>query len=431
MTSSRVVTGVCVGMLLGFAFCMPWARAISGVPWVPGPVTEVLIDRWWFMQDSMRSALRLLAPFVLGGAAAGALVGAQLPRMQRVLGAFVVTSTAIALFLFTAGLAHPDDVPIDTEFLLYIAAASVFVGFPIGLFIRDVVFYTGAVHLVSGRKSTGRLMGAVLYVANRFPRLGGGWRQRRRERIRRQPFPAEWVQLLRSRLPAYSRLPLPDQEELQRQIMVFLAEKRIEGCGVEVTDGMRVTIAAHACLLTLRLDPDCYAKVRTILIYPRTFVPRRPDLSAHWPAESPVPTLGESWRAGVVVLSWKGVRQGVLDPDDGKNLVLHEFAHQLDQEDGSADGVPLLDPPLDYRTWTAVLQSEFRRLEAEAAAGMETVLDPYGATNPAELFAVATEAFFEKPQQLRDGHPELYEQLKQYYRQDPVTYLNENIDQAV
>ena len=121
----------------------------------------------------------------------------------------------------------------------------------------------------------------------------------------------------------------------------------------------------------------------------------------------------------MVVLSWDDVRAGASDIHDGHNVVLHEFAHQLDQEDGAADGAPILDRRSQYVAWARVLGGEYERLRRASRAGKESVLDEYGATNPAEFFAVATECFFEKPAQLRRKHPELYEELKEYYRQDP------------
>ncbi len=135
--------------------------------------------------------------------------------------------------------------------------------------------------------------------------------------------------------------------------------------------------------------------------------------------------LGEAWGQGVVVLSWDDVRRGAADMRDGQNVVLHEFAHQLDQEDGAADGAPILPGRSRYVAWARVLGAEYEQLRRDASRGRPSVLDDYGATNPAEFFAVATECFFEKPGLLRRRHPELYEELRAYYRQDPARLVED------
>jgi Mlc titration factor MtfA (ptsG expression regulator) len=215
-----------------------------------------------------------------------------------------------------------------------------------------------------------------------------------------------------------------DQRELEGHIQVFLGEKYFEGCGgLVVTDEIKVTIAAQACLLLLHRQTDYYPGLITILVYPTTFVGRTQEhIGGGLVVEGETERLGEAWTSGVVVLAWDEVRRASGDIRDGQNVVLHEFAHQLDQQDGSFDGAPILDSPGQYTTWARVLGDEYERLRRDAALGRSTVLDDYGATNPAEFFAVATECFFEKPSQLKRKHPELYEQLELYYRQDPLSF---------
>jgi Mlc titration factor MtfA (ptsG expression regulator) len=136
--------------------------------------------------------------------------------------------------------------------------------------------------------------------------------------------------------------------------------------------------------------------------------------------------LGETERSmGSMVLAWDAARSGALDPSDGKNLVLHEFAHQLDFEDFAADGMPALVSRHDKRSWAEVMKVEFAALRAADATGIPTLLDSYGATNPAEFFAVATEAFFERPCALQRRHPPLYRELQRFFRQDPAAYSSE------
>ena len=257
----------------------------------------------------------------------------------------------------------------------------------------------------------------------------GFLKERRRERLRARPFSPAWRRGLEKKFPLYRRLPESDRRELESHIQVFLAEKRFEGCGgFKITDDVRALIAAQACLLLLHRETDYYPSLRSILVYPDTFVIKTKRREEDELADRHVRSrLGESGN-GAVVLSWSATLAGAAEPADGLNLVFHEFAHQLDEEDGAVDGAPLL--PADgirqrhsrYLVWARVLRAEYERLRKDREAGRETVLDEYGAANPAEFFAVATECFFEKPHQLRKKHPELYDELKQFYRQDPVNF---------
>lgn len=250
-----------------------------------------------------------------------------------------------------------------------------------------------------------------------------------RTKLKATPFPADWNRLLESRFPLYARLPTEDRKELQGHIQVFLAEKRFEGCGgLELTEEITVCIAAQACLLLLHRETDYYPGLRSILVYPSTYfgITSR-HVGSGVIEERPDSRLGEAWDSGTVVLAWDAVHAGAADPDDGHNVVFHEFAHQLDFEDGRTDGAPLLggEEPWyrrkhRYRTWARVLSQEYEQLRASVQIGPPSVIDEYGATNPAEFFAVATEAFFERPHELRRRHPELYEELMRFYRQDPA-----------
>jgi Mlc titration factor MtfA (ptsG expression regulator) len=258
----------------------------------------------------------------------------------------------------------------------------------------------------------------------------GFLKKRRRDRVRNLPFPSEWRDLLVRRYPLYSRLAPADRQELEGYIQIFLAEKRFEGCGgQEITDEVRVLIAAQACLLLLHRDTDCYPLLHSILVYPSSYIAKSWHRENDWTiTEADELRGGESWRHGTVVLAWDGAFAGAVELNKDRNLVLHEFAHQLDEEDGVADGAPLLGGSSlwqahhRYQTWAKVLSEEFQQLRRAAEDGRETVLDTYGAKNPAEFFAVATECFFEKPGRLRERHPALYAQLKEFYRQDPLLY---------
>ena len=201
----------------------------------------------------------------------------------------------------------------------------------------------------------------------------GFFKRRRRERLRAAPFPPVWGQILQKNVPYYDRLDEADRKELHGHIHVFLAEKHFEGCGgLALTDEIKVTIAAQACLLLLHRDTDYYRRLVTVLVYPSAYRAKGVEvLGGGVVLEGEEARLGEAWTGGVVVLSWDDVRAGASDIHDGHNVVLHEFAHQLDQEDGSADGAPILDRRSQYVAWARVLGSEYEQLRRASRAGKE------------------------------------------------------------
>ncbi len=269
-------------------------------------------------------------------------------------------------------------------------------------------------------------MPAALWL--NLPRMFQSLKERRRRGLRAEPVPAEWRGIIARNLPFFARLPEEDRAELLGHVHVFLTEKRFEGCaGLELTDDMRITIATQACLLLLHRQTDYYPRLLTILVYPSGFiVDDIQPLSGDIWQEGREARLGETGRQmGSLVLAWDAARGGALDPSDGQNLILHEFAHQLDFEDFAADGAPLLSSRQDRRSWAEVMRIEFANLRAADETGIATVLDGYGATNPAEFFAVATEAFFERPHALRQARPRLYEEFAHFFRQDPSLYTSE------
>lgn len=246
----------------------------------------------------------------------------------------------------------------------------------------------------------------------------------RRKKLRSAPFPEHWLRIIEARCPFYRRLPCDDQRELQGHIQVFLAEKLFEGCGeFVIEEEHRVCIAAQACLLLLHRDTDYFPDLRTILVYPAMYVvPTTRHIGGGIMQERHESRLGESWQQGAIVLAWDAVQSG-------PELVLHEFAHQLDFEDGSSDGTPLLgqgesfsERKRHYAEWSRVMREEYEQLRMRAQRGQPDVLRDYGATNPAEFFAVTTESFFCKPRELREQHSALYEQMSRYYHQDPAKW---------
>lgn len=246
-------------------------------------------------------------------------------------------------------------------------------------------------------------------------------RKRRRASILAAPFPAEWLDHLKSNVSLYALLTDKEQQKLQGDLRIFAAEKTWEGCGgLTITDEIKVTIAAQACLLLVGVEHDYLDCVQTILVYPSGY--RSPEgwVGPDGVVREDTGRLGEAWHGGPVILAWDAVLLGGRDPRDGRNVVLHEFAHQLDFLDGMADGTPPLRDRAQYQAWHKVMTAEYARLVKESKHGKPKVLDAYGATDRAEFFAVATEAFFEKPLQMRQHHPALYELLSEYYCQDPA-----------
>jgi MtfA peptidase len=247
-------------------------------------------------------------------------------------------------------------------------------------------------------------------------------KSRRRERLRAEPFPDHWRRIVETRVPMFARLDIADQEELLGHARVLLEEKHFEGAGgLLMRDEVRVTIAVQAAFLLLHRETDYFPRLTSVIVYPGGYV------AGDQRAEDGIWSEGEEHLAGhtqrdlrALVLAWDDAKAGAADPDDGHNLVLHEFAHQLDFEDGSTDGTPLLESGAQVRAWAEVFEEELEALRRAADDGDLTVLDPYGAEDPAEFFAVATETFFERGSVLKARHPRLYEQLSRFYRQDPA-----------
>ena len=247
------------------------------------------------------------------------------------------------------------------------------------------------------------------------------WIERRRRRLRALPFPAAWRRILRRRVPAVARLPADLQQRLKAHIQVFVAEKPFIGCdGQGISDDVRVTIAAQACLLLLgQARPQVYPRLRQVLVYPGAFVVNRErGLGAGLVQGQRHALAGESWTEGQVILAWTEVLAGAADPTDGRNVALHEFAHQIDQDSGVADGRPWRPTAAQRRRWATVMDDAFRRLQQEPS----TVIEPYGASDPAEFFAVVTEAFFERPQDLATEAPAVYGELAELYRLKPLQW---------
>jgi Mlc titration factor MtfA (ptsG expression regulator) len=297
-----------------------------------------------------------------------------------------------------------------------------------------------------------------------YPSVMRFWKERQRRKLRGQPFPQSWVAVLESDVPLYRRLPADDRRELHGHIHVFLAEKHFEGCGgLAVTDEIRVVIAAQACVLLLHRDTDYFPDLTSILVYPSSYVAPVTRVDDGIVSEYDLERTGETWEHGSLVLSWDDVagaaapmpsadaqdrrgngrphdrqalqhdrqasRPDALDDDEegelvpAYNIVLHEFAHQLDLENGELDGTPRLESREAYERWSRVFEAGFRELEAQIDEGIDPVIDDYALDDEVEFFAVVTESFFETPFALRDEFPDVYRELRNYFRQDPVEWF--------
>ncbi|MGA2093333.1 MAG: M90 family metallopeptidase [Sedimentisphaerales bacterium] len=240
--------------------------------------------------------------------------------------------------------------------------------------------------------------------------------------LSQKAFPLVWLSVISTNCAIYRKLTAADKEELHHHILIFLAEKRFVGCaGLEITDEIKLTIAAYACVLLLHRKTDYFPGLRSILVYPAAYVAKE---TRHLPGgvveEGYDVRLGESWPNGSVVLSWDDVRRDAADLRFGRNVVLHEFAHQLDSSFGRGDSSEVLKHPSAFAKWARVLYKNYIKLQQDLGVNKPTLLGSYAAEDPAEFFAVATENFFTRPKELQKSSPDLYQELKNFYHQDPA-----------
>lgn len=250
-----------------------------------------------------------------------------------------------------------------------------------------------------------------------------GWlRTRRRQKLAARPFPPAWRDAIATNFAQFEFLTADERLRLEAIVHILIAEKNWEGCGgLALTDEIRATIAAQAGLLVIGLPNEYFDRVISVLVYPDSYLARE---TVPQPGgiviEGHSARSGEAWEGGALVLSWADVLESGQVPDDGFNVVFHEFAHALDMQGHGFDGTPLLESQSQYQTWAQVMSAEYRRLIRRTRRGLDTLLDPYGAVSEAEFFAVATESFFEQPLDMEEEHPELYALFRDFYRQDPA-----------
>ena len=240
------------------------------------------------------------------------------------------------------------------------------------------------------------------------------WRSWRRRRLARRPFPTSWTRLVNERLPFASQIANTERARFETHLKVFAWDKVWEGvAGLAITDEIKVVVSGSAARLSRNLHLDVYDAIESVVMYPSHYRHPEPDDGTR---SGDGVILGQVNASGAMVLSWDAVQHGIHNPYDGHDTALHELAHVLDLGDGVFDGTPPLGASGHYQTWTQVFSRHYLRLSKHPHRG---VLRRYGATNEAEFFAVATEAFFEKPRQLKTKAPDLYEALARFYCLDP------------
>lgn len=251
------------------------------------------------------------------------------------------------------------------------------------------------------------------------------WQAHQRRQLRARPLPEAWRAHLERELLFYGAMPAELRARLDGLVQQFLAEKEFVGCrGLEVSHEMKLTIAAQACLLVVNRPGRVYDDLYSVLIYPAAFIaPDEHHDEAGVVHHHDQVLSGQTWDTHRIILSWDDVQASAAERGAGFNVVYHEFAHYLDAEDGGVNGAPFLGEAAHYERWSKVLNEEFEKLRAAAARNEATLIDPYGAEDPGEFFAVVTETFFELPVELRDEHAALYEEFRRFYRLDPAGWF--------
>jgi Mlc titration factor MtfA (ptsG expression regulator) len=246
-------------------------------------------------------------------------------------------------------------------------------------------------------------------------------RARRRRALTQRPFPPAWDEILARLVKQVQWLAPAEQERLRRWILVFVGEKRFEGCrGQEITDEVRVAIAAQAGLVTLGFAAEHFDTLQSVLVYPGDYlVPRSTPLDGGGELEWKEARLGETWAGGSMVLSWPGVVDGGRLRDGPRSVVIHECAHLVDLLDGAIDGIPPLGGRAARQAWIAACDACRTRFEEALDDGRATAFDDYAAESAAEFFAVASECFFQDPHRLARHDRQLYGLLQEAWRQDP------------
>ncbi|MFK7815513.1 MAG: zinc-dependent peptidase [Gammaproteobacteria bacterium] len=262
-------------------------------------------------------------------------------------------------------------------------------------------------------------LGIAIWLATKY------FHKCKQKKLLQKPLHPDWIVILEKNVALYSILPDELRIELHGHVQVFLDEKEFIGQGIQITDEIKLTIAGSACVLLLQGGDRSFPDFTSIIVYPDTYVAKQTKQDGLAEHQEYSARAGESWMRGPIVLSWKDVARGSQHLRDGHNVVLHEFAHKLDEQNNVMNGLPQLRDKSDYAEWTKVFRKEYAGLIKRAKRNKNNVLDEYGTVSPPEFFAVATESFFEKPKRMQRKLPDLYTQLKNFYNVDPASWQRE------
>lgn len=244
------------------------------------------------------------------------------------------------------------------------------------------------------------------------------------KRVNKKKLSLEQIGLIQKSLRPYTFLSEDEKLRLHKKILYFLEYKSFYAIQeFEITDEVKLLIAAQACLLIVNVDCKIYPKLYSIYISHLPFIEKENPINLNTLMPIHVPRLGESWKDGPVVLAWSSIKEGMANWQDGHNVVLHEFTHQLDSYDGDMDGTPILNNEASYKKWEIFMTKEFLSLRKKLRSHQKSDIDFYGATNEAEFFAVAVEHFFSKSKIFSEKHPELYQIFSDYFKLDPANWI--------
>jgi len=247
----------------------------------------------------------------------------------------------------------------------------------------------------------------------------GSRQHRHRQEVLDAGFSDTWRSVLDANMAHWTYLDDDERERLGERAVALLASLRWEAArGFELNDEITMLVAAEASLIALERPADSFREVRTVVVHPTTMVMTGQHSQVQGVAsDDPMPIIGQANPFGPVLIAWDAAQFAARHPEEGNNVVFHEFAHKLDMLTGSANGTPPMDDADQEQRWVAVCTDAYERV----VEGRSKVLRSYAGVNPAEFFAVATEVFFDTPRQLAHHEPALYDELAGWYRQDPAS----------
>jgi len=250
------------------------------------------------------------------------------------------------------------------------------------------------------------------------------YKQEKLQKLQNMPFKDEDRKIL-LKIPQYKNLSPKDKEKIERSILIFIYMKDFIGIDLEITDEMKIIIGFYACLLLLHIETkNCYENLKTIIIYPSVVITTKESYSDGIYSKEKLLIDGQSSN-DTVVLIWDDIKHEIIHPRCS-NVIVHEFAHEIDFMDGEIDGIPPLEKS-KYNEWTHTIFKDFRELRKMVSKNKDLdkykLIGTYAASNEAEFFAVISERFFESPHSLKVKFPELYNELKCFYNTDTIKLI--------